>query len=359
MPPKGKTPAPPRLPVASSDDDDAPGPDSTAISTQTPQWLAKDKEREREPETFSEAQLQQIAELFHRLQLQSPSPGSPPHNRPTDDPPPPPPSSTTTRLRASDIGFFDPENKDTSTSKTVVYTDVFAFTDMLLHLAEKHPDDVREAFPLCLRGTSLFWYSTELTTLERRLLSSAPVSELCNSLISRFKERPGLALKGLLSARFSFQDIRSGKTIRTHVQEMLRHTRSSFGGSTSEFQTLLLIYNSLDVPLRGDVDEPDETTTLAQFLTAVDSKWSLWLDKASRSAYFAALPTSQDARSQPRFPPSNSRPVARQIQAYLTSPDNPNAIEPDFISVDEIQAFLTQRQEDREIKGLPLDKTYK
>jgi hypothetical protein len=280
-----------------------------------------------------------------------------PTQSPATPPPPPPPSIP--RLRASDIGFFDPENQDTSISKTVIYTDVFAFTDMLLHLAETHTDnDIRNAFPLCLRGTALFWYSTELTAIERRLFSSAPVSELCNSLISRFKERPGLALKGLLSARFSFQDIRSGKTIRTHVQEMLWHTRSSFGGSTSEFQTLLLIHNSLDVPLRSDIDEPDETTTLAQFLTAVDSKWSLWLDKASHSAYFAALPT-QDARSQPRFPPSNSRPVAKQIQTYLTSPDNPNAIEPDFVSVDEIQAFLTQRQEDRASKGLPLEEIYK
>ena len=189
-------------------------------------------------------------------------------------------STTSPHLRASDIGYFDPENKDTSVGKAVVYTDVFAFTDMLLHLALASPNDVRAAFPLCLRGTALFWYSTELTALERRLLSSAPVDELCKSLITRFRERPGLALRSLISARYGFQDIRSGKTIRTHVQEMLRFARSA--GFKSEFNTLLLIHNSLDTALRGHIDEPTETTTLASFLSAVDSKWGLWLDMAHR-----------------------------------------------------------------------------
>jgi hypothetical protein len=94
-----------------------------------------------------------------------------------------PPSS---RLYAADIGYFDPEGV-AITGKTLVYTDVFVFTYMLLYLAEIQQDDIRIAFPLCLRSTALFWYSTELISLERRLLSSVPVSEICTSLISRFK----------------------------------------------------------------------------------------------------------------------------------------------------------------------------
>jgi hypothetical protein len=94
--------------------------------------------------------------------------------------------SPPSRLRAADIGYFDPQGVDT-TGKTVIYIDVFAFTDMLLHLAETQHNDIRTAFPLCLRGTALFWYSTELTPLERHLLSCVPVSKLCATLISRFK----------------------------------------------------------------------------------------------------------------------------------------------------------------------------
>ena len=102
------------------------------------------------------------------------------------NPPTPPTNPPSSRLYAADIGYFDPEGVAT-TGKTVVYTDVFAFTHMLSYLAETQQDDIRIAFPLCLRGTALFWYSTELTPLERRLLSSVPVSEICTSLISRFK----------------------------------------------------------------------------------------------------------------------------------------------------------------------------
>jgi hypothetical protein len=99
----------------------------------------------------------------------------------------PNPPINPSRLRAADIGYFDPEGVVDRTGKIVIYTDVFAFTHMLLYLAETQQDDVRTAFPLCLRGTALFWYSTELTPLERRLLSSVPVSTICATLISRFK----------------------------------------------------------------------------------------------------------------------------------------------------------------------------
>jgi hypothetical protein len=244
---------------------------SASLSTQTPY---------RFNQGFNETEMQQITQALQQIVLRNtPAPPTPPPARPSSNPPANPPSS---HLRAADIGYFDPQGVDT-TGKTVIYTDVFAFTDMLLHLAETQHDDIRTAFPLCLRGTALFWYSTELTPLERSLLSSASVSTLCSSLISRFKERPGIALRALISSRFTFSDIRSGKTIRTHVQEMLRFARSS--GFENEFNTLLLIHNSLDTPLRGHINEPTETTTLSQFLNAIDAKWSLWLDMAHRAPW--------------------------------------------------------------------------
>jgi hypothetical protein len=224
------------------------------------------------------------------------------------------------RLRAADIGYFDPQGVDT-TGKIVIYTDVFAFTDMLLHLAETQHDDIRTAFPLCLRGTTLFWYSTELTPLERTLLSSATVSTLCTSLISRFKERPSIALRALISSRFTFSDIRSGKTIRTHVQEMLRFARSS--GFENEFNTLLLIHNSLDTPLRGHINEPTETTTLSQFLNAIDAKWSLWLDMAHRAPWPRQNQNQNLLPGLPEPPINTTQPLnlAPQVQEPLATRD--------------------------------------
>jgi hypothetical protein len=39
------------------------------------------------------------------------------------------------RLRAADISYFNPEGTDI-TEKTIIYTDVFAFIDILLYLVE-------------------------------------------------------------------------------------------------------------------------------------------------------------------------------------------------------------------------------
>jgi hypothetical protein len=118
-----------------------------------------------------------------------------PSSRMAPNPPTPPTNPPSSRLYAADIGYFDPEGVAT-TGKTVVYTDVFAFTHMLSYLAETQQDDIRIAFPLCLRGTALFWYSTELISLERHLLSSVPVSEICTTLISRFKPPQRFNQKG-------------------------------------------------------------------------------------------------------------------------------------------------------------------
>jgi hypothetical protein len=38
-------------------------------------------------------------------------------------------------LYGTDIGYFDPEDTD-RTGKTMIYTDIFAFTDILLYLVE-------------------------------------------------------------------------------------------------------------------------------------------------------------------------------------------------------------------------------
>jgi hypothetical protein len=311
---------------ASDEDEDEDEEPSASLSTQTPQ-------RFHRKDGFNDTELQQIAQLLQRMNLQeTPAPATPPARPfPISNPP-------SSRLRAADIGYFDPAGTDI-TGKTVIYTDVFAFTDMLLHLAETQHDDIRTAFPLCLRGTALFWYSTELTPLERSLLSSAPVSTLCTSLISRFKERPGIALRALISSRFTFSDIRSGKTIRTHVQEMLRFARSS--GFESEFNTLLLIHNSLDTPLRGHIDEPTETTTLGQFLTAIDAKWSLWLDMAHRAPW-----PRQNQNQNQNLLPGLPEPPVNTTQPLNSAPQDSPATRDYYRKPHRARAYQVEAEEE-------------
>jgi len=126
---------------ASADDEDEEEEDedehqpSTSLSTQTPHRF----------DGFNDTQMQQITQALQQIYLRNtPAPPSPPPARPTPPPARPPSISNAptnalvsppSRLRAADIGYFDPQGVDT-TGKTVTYTDVYTFTDMLLHLAE-------------------------------------------------------------------------------------------------------------------------------------------------------------------------------------------------------------------------------
>jgi hypothetical protein len=98
---------------------------------------------------------------------------------------------------------------------------------------------------------------------------------------------------------------------------MLRFARSS--GFESEFNTLLLIYNSLDTPLRGHINEPTETTTLGQFLTAINAKWSLWLDMAHRAPW----PRQNQNQNQNLLPGLPEPPVNTTQPLNLAPQDSP------------------------------------
>jgi hypothetical protein len=66
-----------------------------------------------------------------------------------------------------------------------VFTNIFVFIDRLLLLAETRLEkEVIKAFPICLREIVLFWYLIELITKERSTLAYAPISWLCDILIS-------------------------------------------------------------------------------------------------------------------------------------------------------------------------------
>ena len=56
---------------------------------------------------------------------------------------------------------------------------------------------------------------------------------------------------------------------------------------------ILLIWNSLDLTMRGHIDEPRREVTLAEFLTKVNSKWSIWNDMAHRPPPFSAATQPQ------------------------------------------------------------------
>ena len=199
-------------------------------------------------------------------------------------------------LKADDVGFFDPFYEDSSNSNTTVvnagrhvfYRDVYAFIDRLKDLINlKEEDKVREVLPTYFRGSAQIWHSTELTELKKRGLRNTSVSNWGDTLVEQFKERTSVALRHLQAEHYTINNARQGRTPRSFMQNMLRHTKAAHIDSI--YNQLTLAWNNLAVELRRDIPEPTLTTTLSQFLRQLDSKENLWYEIAR-----------QQGRSQPQ-----------------------------------------------------------
>ena len=91
-----------------------------------------------------------------------------------DDPP------RTGKLRAEDLGYFDPEFESehnefiVSSGRHVYYRDMFVWIDHLKDLCKTHgEDEIRPKITQAFRGGALIWYFTKLSDLEKNLLWEA------------------------------------------------------------------------------------------------------------------------------------------------------------------------------------------
>ena len=126
-----------------------------------------------------ELQTQKLAGIFAKqLNVQNPlsaddaddaSPDNPPLKASTSAP-----QESAPKLRAEEVGYFDPEYTTEGASHTAVvnagkhvyYRDVYVFVDRLKDLAVQNKD-VKNVIVSCLRGSALMWYSMELSEDDR------------------------------------------------------------------------------------------------------------------------------------------------------------------------------------------------
>ena len=142
-----------------------------------------------------------------------------------------------TKWRPGDIGYFDPDldpaqgEGDCVTVGTNVYwRNVFLFTDQVKDNAQGlRAIVVRQNLATCLRGTALEWYTTELSDLEKAGLKYAQngVEEWTKALIQRFKDAPSVALRKLQAERYSLNDARNNRNVRSYVAAVMRHSKAA------------------------------------------------------------------------------------------------------------------------------------
>ena len=135
--------------------------------------------------------------------------------------------------RPEELGFFDPDlNDDSVIGKGDIvyleshpyYRNVFIFVERIQDVAKaKGENTVRLNLHSCLRGTALEWHASELTSIEKDSLRALELEEgWIRLLISRFKERPAVALAKMERDKYTLQDAASGRTPQAYAQAMFR-----------------------------------------------------------------------------------------------------------------------------------------
>ncbi|KGQ08839.1 Transposon Ty3-I Gag-Pol polyprotein [Beauveria bassiana D1-5] len=211
--------------------------------------------------------------------------------------------TTTNRLRKNDIGFFNPDLKDqdkrgtgmiTAAGKDITYVCVYAFTEQLLQHAISHGEQqVRRVWTTCLHGAAAQWYSSFLSPVEQRMLQNAPIADICEVLLDRWKPPLSEATTRLARARYTLSHASQDESIETHALRQLRDARTCGLNAQAQLQA---VYDSLDPQIRALLPPPTPSDTPAKLVMALRNRWSTIRDLA-RQAYNRR---EHDRRGPPR-----------------------------------------------------------
>lgn len=213
------------------------------------------------------------------------------------------------RLRAEDIGYFDPTTEGEGTviiqGKLDFYKDVYAFTDRLKDMEAGHgADAVRSLLPSCLRGSAREWHTIELTSFEKDSLRTAPIASICNLLIRRFKEPGSVALKRLQTARYGFREAQSGLSPHAFALQVFRHAKAAM--YTSDYNVMLTVWNAFDLVFQKQLPEPEIDTKMGDFMKALHKSASLFARIADEEGPTYSRKYGQSSRTKQTPPVAGS-----------------------------------------------------
>jgi hypothetical protein len=195
---------------------------------------------------------------------------------------PEPPSSEGVDLkwRPGDIGYFQPDLDESygsgdcaTVGQATYWRNVYLFTENV------HANAIGERAPIvrmnlhtCLRGIAQNWYTGELGPLERDGLRFNPngVDAWVQALQKRFKDHPAVAVQKMQAERYTANDARNDRSMRSYVASILRHAQAA--EFDKPIQQLVHAWNNLDPAIRPFITRPTTDTTVSQFMDEVDAK---------------------------------------------------------------------------------------
>ena len=185
---------------------------------------------------------------------------------------------------SKNIEYFDSDYEDSFEKdffivifdKHIFYRDVFIFIDRLKNLKKNFSRfKIKKYIVDCLKNTALKWQSTELNSLKRNLLRDVIVDQWCEALIQRFKKRDASVLKKLQDSFYIFFDVRSDKTPRAYIQNILRHAKAV--DYSFIYHQLFNAWNDLNLKFRMQISEFIFDIQLNTFFDTLNSKITIWM----------------------------------------------------------------------------------
>lgn len=239
--------------------------------------------------------------------------------------------ATTPQWKASEVGYFWPDLQGDSDiidkDDKCYYRTVYAFTNRVRVFGQiRDKATICKNLDTCLRGEALSWWNNELDRTTRLgLQQDNDIEPYCLKLEARFKPTPSEALRKLQNTRYTPLDARNKKSVTAYISEIVTAAKASNQGNT-EFAQVLLAWTNLDLELRETIDEPQEGTTIGQFMETLQRKQTNWFDKyanySMRSAYRGTTQRTQAPQTQYNYrqqhPQAFPRGYGRGYQQYYS-----------------------------------------
>ena len=209
------------------------------------------------------------------------------------------------RFNPDDVGYFDPfyegKSVDTGpaiehTGKSTFFRDIHVFLDRVKDVVRAKGDTLlRQNLQLCLRGSALAWFTTELSEEGKRLVTY-DIEEWYKLLLKRWKAPRAQGMTAVLREKYTLQDAARHREPREYAQLILRSAQNAELGTMKDH--ILLIWNGLDLEFQRDIPEPAGDTDYNRFLESLDARKYQWWEHASRhSRQSHQQPRRQDNRA--------------------------------------------------------------
>jgi hypothetical protein len=217
-----------------------------------------------------------------------------------------PSGSASSKFSAKEIGYFSPRLDEAEGKGDIVQIGSDTYIRNVYHFIERIKDavqlrgeeEVKANITQCLRGAAMEWYTDTLTALEKEGLRLGSITLWYDRLEKKWKEPTTLAVKNVLSARYTLEDAVAGKDIAAHIHYVRRHAKPANIGE--ELSQLSIIYGSIDPILRGLIPAPTPETTPDGFIRACEAQQEIWYETAKYHLRNQRQPLSQSSKQAPK-----------------------------------------------------------